>query len=262
MVVRPPVRRRHRLCRRAPRRRPRTGRRWLLRYWIGSSCPGYVPAPGRSIERRSIPSIRSCRRCRECRPCPVYTGTTPKRRRDLVGEVDRHDLAAYFAHALVRKNHKGKPTVSALAGSYAVLRDLMRLAVFPPEPGVGTASPNSTAARYFLHVYEGSHKDHLAFDTNVGKKIKGKTKRDAKPWLEHIHSLGTSTFNCPDFKKEPKKFALGTNGAAYALYLTRVEGFSVEFAGNRIEVGPAGCVENPAGAWASLRTALDQNLAK
>jgi hypothetical protein len=173
-----------------------------------------------------------------------------------------------------RKNLAGMPTLDPTAATYALLRDLVRLACFPPHT-VGNAVENG---RYLLHVYEGAYIDHLSLQRNVGAG----GGRVSRGWLQGLHQPGSSHIDFGDLSAEPLEFdrqvgcdlrtlkatakvttlSVGGPGSAYNLYLTKIEEFSVEFGSRRIEGTRTTSVEDRAGSWAALASDVDSKLSK
>lgn len=168
----------------------------------------------------------------------------------------------------------GAPTLDSTKGAYALLRDILRLCVFPPEQ-VG-AQPKSS--RFLLHVYEGVHTEHLAMDRNIGDG----GGRAPRSWLTRLHSPGTASVQVADLNAEPAGFdnevgnqlrsidltvALSNQvlfgaTAAYSLYLTRIDSFKLVHNGRSIELGAQLAQESSAGVWDGFRADLDTWLQK
>ncbi len=173
-----------------------------------------------------------------------------------------------------RKNHANSPTLDTTTGAYAILRDLLRLAVFPTE--VELQCKKSRIARYFLHVYEGKVEDHIALQRNSGKG-----KRVDRNWLSRLYTPGSHSFEADDFGKEPSTFdaeigkelrnikfsgttttyAIAPKGAAYLLYLTRLDKFTLERDNKKITLDHQSCNESSPGVWLGFRRELDGQLA-
>lgn len=173
-----------------------------------------------------------------------------------------------------RKNDANLPTLDTTKGAYAILRDLLRLAVFPPE--VELVCNKSRTSRYFLHVYEGKVEDHIALQRNSGKG-----KRVNRKWLSELHIPGSHSFKADDFSKEPATFdaeigkglrnlkfsgntttyAIAPAGAAYLLFLTRLDTFSLNRGKKKITLEHHHCSESSPGAWSDFRKELDDQLA-
>jgi hypothetical protein len=197
----------------------------------------------------------------------------------IVGTHNK-SLEAFGAHAtswletkFFRKNG-GIPTADKTSATYALLRDLVRLACFPPH-SVGSSLQ---CGRYLLHAYEGSYVDHLALKRNVG----GGGGRTDRGWLKGLHAPGTSTLAFGALKDEPDEFDkqvgsklrdlemsatvttlhVGGASAQYNLYLSRIESFKATYDSATVEGSSSGSTENPAGSWAAFSSKIDSALAK
>lgn len=163
-----------------------------------------------------------------------------------------------------------KPTLDATSATYALLRDLIRLAIFPPLE-IGQAL---SCGRYLLHAYQGIPSEHLALQRNVG----GGGGRVSRGWLDGIHLPGGHVLNFGDLVGEPTEFdrqvgeqlrklrakatvttfALGDNTSEYNLYLTRLDSFSMELGDAKLEASSTSSI----GSWEKLVADIDSNLAK
>jgi hypothetical protein len=205
---------------------------------------------------------------------------------ELYGVKDDNWLEAKF----FRKGGKKQPTVGKISGAYSILRDLLRLCVFPCEPSLAQPSTKSSASRYFLHVYHGRPAEHVAFERNLNNKT-----REPRGWLAALHKPGRHKLAIDNLSKEPSKsfttnigarltdvlasldvttLAIDPPAAKYALYLTRIDGFTIERpaapgtaaiparAAAKISVVDGLCSESTSGAWQDLQASLNVDLAK
>lgn len=172
-----------------------------------------------------------------------------------------------------RKNQKEKPTLDKTLAVYALMRDLLRLSVFPNEP--------LKSARFLLHAYEGKPKDHLSMSLNTGKKETDKKgKRLDRTWLCNILKSGSHKLDFKDISKEPAtfdneigsavrtikatmdvtNFCIDTEKSLYSLYLTRIDGFSIEWDDNKTQIN-TNEISDPSGLD-GIQTLLNDHLKK
>ena len=150
--------------------------------------------------------------------------------------------AKYF-----RLNSAGNPTVDRVKVMLLLLKDLIRLACYPPEKDL----PNSQASRYLLHAYQGVPTAHIAEKKNSARGAVGFTRSWVKkirvPGLQTVDQIHASQevgqfnavigaglrglefeFSLTTFAYEPG--VPGNN--VYWCYLSRLEDFKVTLAGN------------------------------
>jgi len=172
------------------------------------------------------------------------------------------------------RKRDGKPTSDTTSATYDIIRDLLRLVCFPPHD-VGKPV---NCGRYLLHAYEGGHEAHLAMQRNV----KGGGGRADRGWLKGLHGPGKAELDFGDLAAEPGEFdkqvgpklrdlkikasvttfAIGSATTPYNLYLSRIDGFSIERGPSRIVATENDSTENPAGFCAAFAKDVDGELVK
>lgn len=155
--------------------------------------------------------------------------------------VYRHNWleAKYF-----RLNGARKPTVDSLKVVLLLLKDIIRLVTLPPENG----APNSEAARFLLHAYQGEPKTHIAEKKNSRAGAIGFTRT----WAKRIRSAGIQTIDTIHANNEVSQFdsiigaplrgldltfkvtnlsyePRSAGNSVFWCYLTRIDDFKVSF---------------------------------
>ena len=168
----------------------------------------------------------------------------------------------------------GKPSKDLTSATYALLRDLLRLAIFPPH----VIGEPLSCGRYLLHAYQGEHSQHLAMQRNVG----GGGGRVTRGWLDGIHAPGAKSLEFGDLTAEPAEFdkqvgkklrdikvsvsvttfAIIGKTSEYGLYLTRLDSFSVERSSSRIDASDQTSTESTPGFWTQLGIDIEKELEK
>jgi hypothetical protein len=164
-----------------------------------------------------------------------------------------------------------RPTLPRTLGVYALLRDLLRLCVLPPQD-VGVLPDSS---RYLLHAYEGPYRGHLAMSRNAGGR------RVERRWLADLYTAGrqelglgtlgdetAGTFNThvgPRLRDVTASiavtnFVLGSRGSQYQLYLSRIDGFRLGRPSGWISLNDISASESAPGYWDDFRRDLDADL--
>lgn len=149
--------------------------------------------------------------------------------------------AKYF-----RLNENGKPTVDSLKVVLLLLKDIIRLVTLPPE----NSFPDSEAARFLLHAYQGEPKTHIAEKKNSRKNGSGGVVGFTRSWAKKIRSAGIQTIDTIHANNEVNQFDAiigaplrkldltlnvtnlvyeprNAGNSVYWCYLTRIDDFKV-----------------------------------
>jgi len=188
--------------------------------------------------------------------------------------VYRHNWleAKYF-----RLNENGKPTVDSLKVVLLLLKDIIRLVTLPPE----NSFPDSEAARFLLHAYQGEPKKHIAEKKNGRGGAAGFTRS----WAKKIRSAGIQTIDTIHANDEVNQFdtVIGaslrtldltlkvsnlvyeprnTENSVYWCYLTRIDDFKVSLGDSWYERKDGRLTESEAGARSNILNSVMTGLAQ
>ena len=176
----------------------------------------------------------------------------------------------------LRTNKDGKPTYDKLKVVLLLIKDLIRLSVFPPEK----SPPDSTASRYLLHGYKSEPKYHLARKKNTKDDVKGFTRS----WTERIRQPGQQKLDSFNLDREVGQFDkivganlrqlslelkvtnftyVPRNGGAddYWLFLTRLDEISVKHSGKSFQIIGSTLEETPDRSYNKIGKFVAENIA-
>ena len=178
-----------------------------------------------------------------------------------------------------RLNDAGKPTVDRVKAVLLMLKDLIRLSVFPDEPL--SSDSDSISARYLLHGYQSDPKKLLAFKKNSKNGIPGFTRS----WTSKIRIAGEQnglkSFNLDrevtqfdgfiGAKLRELTLSLDVTNFAYVpcnpdpqdywLYLTRLDTIGMEHDGVSFEIAGGCLTESVEGSYETIGQFVAENMA-
>ena len=178
--------------------------------------------------------------------------------------------AKYF-----KLNVDGQPTIDKVRVILLLLKDIVRLACYPPEPNLAA----SQCSRYLLHAYQGPPTAHVA----ERKNAQAGTPGFSRSWVRKIRTAGLQTIDQIHAAEEVGQFdnviGAGLRGlqfeftsttfayepgiptdSVYWCYLTRLEDFKLELNGAWFKRTGATFEESAPGALANTVAAVNQAL--